>query len=402
MIIQDNPGKEGAVEDRQDYYSYRAQNISQLFDQYWIETKSESRIPPGNSSYSLDLPFEFPFYSERVRRITVYPGGLVELGDGGGYIAPLSVNLDPHHEPQTASLSSWVSHRNLSLTLQWRNAVVRDLPARLPFTFRLRLWASGLIEFLYNKLGLSLEHLLVFDSNVKIGVGEAGKRTLEIPRKSVKERTLISISRVSRPVLTRKQDVPINESSLYYDASLVEDQEKAKKLWVNMMDSNTGRANQVVKLPFPFPFFGTLNTEAKLTADGTIFLDAGRNKDRRLIAAWRNLSRARQAVRVLHRGSSDSFTVQWEEGTSRGQDKSLFQLTLRPRGDLEFVYQELRPASERTGVRLGLSEGSRQLELSEVAASLHHWTAIVITKTNLRSEHSFSTQLWSLYFQSFP
>ena len=119
MIIQDNPGKEGAEEERQDYYSYRAQNISQLFDQYWIETKSQSRLPPGYPNYSLDLPFEFPFYSGSVRRITVYPGGLVELGAGGGagYIAPLSANLDPHHEPQSASLSYWVSHRTESSTL---------------------------------------------------------------------------------------------------------------------------------------------------------------------------------------------------------------------------------------------------------------------------------------------
>ena len=47
-----------------------------------------------------------------MRRITVWPGGLVELGTAGGYIAPLSVNLDPHHDPETASLSYWISHRH--------------------------------------------------------------------------------------------------------------------------------------------------------------------------------------------------------------------------------------------------------------------------------------------------
>ena len=230
--------------------------------------------------------------------------------------------------------------RNLSLTLQWRNAVVRDLPARLPFTFRLRLWASGLVEFLYNKLGLQLRHLLVLDSNVRIGLGETGQTALEIARKSVKEKTLISISRLSSPVLSRKEDIAI--SSLCYDAALVGDQEKAKKLWVNMMEANTGRANQVVKLPFPFPFFGSLNTEAMLTADGTISLEARRNKHRRLITAWRNLSRP---LEVKYSGSSDSFTVEWEGGTSQGRDKTLLQITLRPTGDLDFVYQ----AEWRTG-----------------------------------------------------
>ena len=147
LIIQDNPGQGGAEEERQDYYSYRAQNISQLFDQYWIETKSEVRLPPGYSNYSLDLPFEFPFYSGSARRITVCPGGLVLVGGGPGYIAPLSANLNPHHDPGSASLSYWVSHRNLSLTLQWRNAVVRDLPARQcsPLSLVELQWGSALI-----------------------------------------------------------------------------------------------------------------------------------------------------------------------------------------------------------------------------------------------------------------
>ena len=396
MIIQDNPGKGGAEEERQDYYSYRAQNLSQHFDQYWIETKSQSRLPPGDSSYSLDLPFDFPFYSGSVRRITVYPGGWVELDSGAGYIAPLSANLDPHHEPQTASLSYWISHRNLSLTLQWRNAVVRDLPARLPFTFRLRLWASGLVEFLYNKLGIQLQHLLVFDNNIKIGLGDSSNRALEVARKSVKEKTMISISRVSRPGLTQKQkeDIAITESCLYYDASLVQSQETAKKLWVSMMDSRTGRDNQIVKLPFPFPFFGNLSTEVMLTGDGTIYLDPWRtnnnNKTHRQIAGWRrNISGARaraRPARVMFRHSSDSFTVQWEEGSSRTGYKTLLQVIMRPSGDLDFVYQELLAGSERAGVVLGLRDGPHHLlELSHLAASLHHWSAVRIRKTNIRS-----------------
>ena len=56
--------------------------------------------------------------------------------------------------------------------------------------------------------------------------------------------------------------------------------------------------------------------------------------------------------------------------------------------DLEWtsLTQELLAGSERTGVKLGLSDGQHQLELSQIAASLHHWTAVRIRKKNIRSE----------------
>ena len=214
------------------------------------------------------------------------------------------------------------AHRNLSVTVQWTNAVVRDLPARLPFTFRLRLWASGLVEFLYNKLGINLQHLLVLDSNLKIGLGDSSHRALEIARKSVKEKTLISISRLSRP-----DPVP-SESNPYYDVSLVDDEEKAKKLWVNMMDTHSGRDNQVVKLPFSFPFFGILSTEVRLTGDATIYLDPWPiNKPGRLISAWSNNSRPPlRPLDLTYRLAWDSFTVEWEEGSSRSDYKTLLQM----------------------------------------------------------------------------
>ena len=58
--------------------------------------------------------------------------------------------------------------------------------------------------------------------------------------------------------------------------------------------------------------------------------------------------------------------------------------------DLEWtsLTQELLAASERTGVKLGLSDGHHQLELSQIAASLDHWTAVRIRKKNIRSELS--------------
>ena len=227
------------------------------------------------------------------------------------------------------------ANRNLSFTLQWTNAVVRDLPARLPFTFRLRLWASGLVEFLYNKLGIDLQHLLVLDSDLKIGLGDSSHGALEIPRKSVKEKTLISISRLQRP------SPVLSESNPYYDVSLVDYQEKAKKLWVNMMDTHTGSDNQVVKLPFSFPFFGIPSSEVRLTSDATIYLEPWpTNKPGRLISAWSTISRVPPRPLVLtYRLASDSFTVQWEEGSSRSDYKTLLQMTLRPSGDTDIVYQ---------------------------------------------------------------
>ena len=183
-------------------------NISKQFPQFWSDTKSEECLPSGHSNYSLDLPFTFPFYSSSVRRVEVVPGGRLSLS--GGYIAPLSAHLDPHHDSLTSSLCYWISHKDTSLTLQWRNAVVSDIPLRAPFTFRLRIWASGLIEFLYNKLGIDLEHLLVLDDNVKIGIwdGQTGD-SLWVSRKAVKERTMITINPVSAAVPPPTEDISL-------------------------------------------------------------------------------------------------------------------------------------------------------------------------------------------------
>jgi hypothetical protein len=49
------------------------------------------------------------------------------------------------------------------VTVEWRRAVVAGLPHRAPFTFRARLWASGLVEFTYHTVGLDIVHLLPFD-----------------------------------------------------------------------------------------------------------------------------------------------------------------------------------------------------------------------------------------------
>ena len=334
-------------------------------------------IRDQTASYPLELPFRFPFYGQEVEKVLVEPGGQVKTPTGG-YISPLSAPLDPHHHPNTSSLGYWVSHNNMSLTLQWRNAVLTDIPTRLPFTFRLRLWASGLIEFLYYKLGIDLEHLLVFDNTIKIGVGD--KRiglSVDVERKYVKEKTMVSIRPVSSLSPPPAEDVKLGESNSYFRASFVQNPEKAKELWVHV--TKRVKTKEIIKLPFPFRLFGSEMTGVVVSGDGFVSME-GRHGYSHTIAP---LQSPNTLPVIKYTEDEDSFTVQWEVG-----DQREFQLTLLSAGNIHFVYKKLE--SFQTPVFLGLVAGDsrREVNLSSISSNLTDWTALTLEPLSMETRNT--------------
>ena len=99
---------------------------------------------------SVKLPFTFRVYGHPVSKIFIFPSGFISTDKVDyriKYIAPMKANLDPHHD-ETSGLSYWLDIKNTSITVEWKTAVVRDLPSRVPFTFIARIWSSELIEFI--------------------------------------------------------------------------------------------------------------------------------------------------------------------------------------------------------------------------------------------------------------
>lgn len=192
-------------EDKDDYYKYTIENFPVHWSQYWIESKSATEVPAGATNVTLNLPFSFPFYAHPVDRIVIYSSGYISTADlkdeqKSKYIAPLLANLDPHHDP-TSGLSYWIDKRNSSVTVEWKNAIVKDLPTRVPFTFRAKIWSNGLIEFSYDYLGLNLAQMLPYDKDFRIGIGDSVKsfghvfkyHSISIPRDMLQDKSKVTL-----------------------------------------------------------------------------------------------------------------------------------------------------------------------------------------------------------------
>ena len=102
------------AEDDEDYNKYKVENIPINWDQYWRKPNSSIPIPSGFIS------------TDKVEHRTKY-------------IAPMKANHDTIHD-ETSGLSFWLDTQNSSVTVEWKNATVRDLPSKVPFTFRARIW----------------------------------------------------------------------------------------------------------------------------------------------------------------------------------------------------------------------------------------------------------------------
>ena len=145
----------------------------------------------------------------------MFPSGFISTSDDADYttkyIAPLPLALDCHHDP-SSSLSYWFADKNQSVTLQWENAVLKDIPLKAPFTFRAKLWKSGLIEFMYKEIGINLEYIESWIPKIKTGISDSitsYKMTyryhlVEIPIKYIQINSIISIRPISGKCIDMK------------------------------------------------------------------------------------------------------------------------------------------------------------------------------------------------------
>jgi len=178
----------------------------ELWSQFWVDVRRGQPLIGNTSSvFKIHLPFLFPFFHQEIEDVYVSPQGLLSPTSNktlwpSKHIAPLFARLDPFHD-STSALLWWADKRNTSVTVEWQNATVSDLPHKAPFTFRVRLWMSGLIEFTYDKLGVDLNHLNPLDRDFFMGISDSvalgGKvhtySSLTVPRNKVKEGTVVSL-----------------------------------------------------------------------------------------------------------------------------------------------------------------------------------------------------------------
>eukprot|EP00092_Neocalanus_flemingeri_P009184 GFUD01009885.1.p1 GENE.GFUD01009885.1~~GFUD01009885.1.p1 ORF type:complete len:1247 (+),score=303.08 GFUD01009885.1:55-3795(+) len=521
-------GVKDTAEDDDVYYQYKVENIPIHWDQYWIETKSSIPIPAGVSNYSVELPFSFNFYANPFNKIFIFPSGYIsttiekdELSTK--YIAPMKANLDPYPD-ESSGLSYWIDKRNSSITVEWKNAIVKDLASRVPFTFRVKIWSGGLIEFTYQYLGVDLTHLLPFDKDFKIGISDSvnsfgmvfNYHSVDIPRDMIKDKTKVTLrplptcttrtscdecvqanlnfhcfwcpsikkclsgidfhrpeyvsencpkadsKSVCKPkpaflknkvkkkttsktksLVTFTESANISSSSiatsellptspskshiavdleqhhLYYNATLLVDEEEAKKLWVDMEDTTSGRLNSnsvsvskkqahMFKLPFPFSFFGNIKNQISLTGDGFIStMSSWMIHDKtHFIAPLKGLFEHKfktMTTSVNYKATSKSLTVQWDTTkyyNVKNQVPFVFQTTLHSNGDIDFVYKNLGNMKNSDKEFIGLSEGyseemrlgfllksnsnpikyheSHNVNLTDMKVHLTNWTAVQI------------------------
>ena len=147
------------------------------------------------------------YYSHPVSELFIFPEGFVSVsnikrGHDARYIAPLPIAFECHHS-DTSSLSYWLADKNQSVTVQWEDCIPKNIPMKAPFTFRLKVWRKGLIEFIYKKLGISIQAgILDFvDEEIYIGISDSitsGNFTykyheVKVPHKYIAENVLVSI-----------------------------------------------------------------------------------------------------------------------------------------------------------------------------------------------------------------
>ena len=175
------------------------------FNHFWPDTRTRTDLPEGQKNYSVKLPFEITFYSHPVKELFIFPEGFVSVGDtrdhDSRYIAPLPIAFECHHS-DSSSLSYWLADKNQSISVQWENCIPKNIPMKAPFTFRLKVWRKGLIEFTYKKLGISIQAgILDFMDGIFIGISDSittGNFTykyheVRVPQKYIAENVRVSI-----------------------------------------------------------------------------------------------------------------------------------------------------------------------------------------------------------------
>ncbi|EDW00165.1 plexin domain-containing protein 1 isoform X2 [Drosophila grimshawi] len=182
-VINDR-AKNQSLTRREDHFFYY-QSLFYVNKNETTAMWNQVRLIPENTMLSsahrramtVELKFDFPFYGQYVRNITVATGGFLFTGvyvhswlAATQYIAPLMANFDT-----SISNDSFVrlQDNGTAFTVVWENVTLQDKPEYGKFTFSVTLHQNGDIVFVYYQLPTVISNIQDNQHPVKVGLSDA-------------------------------------------------------------------------------------------------------------------------------------------------------------------------------------------------------------------------------------
>ncbi|KAL4717426.1 hypothetical protein ACJJTC_000575 [Scirpophaga incertulas] len=168
--------------DHHSFYNSSFIGDKQYFSDYWANITKPTADVHGmlSNSYrratTVKLSFEFPFYGNWIRNITVATGGFIYTGEhthawlaATQYIAPLMANFDTSLSNDSAVK---LSDDGEKFTAFWENVTLHDQPTKR-FFFAVTLHKNGDIVFAYKDIPMPVKDINDREHPVKIGISDA-------------------------------------------------------------------------------------------------------------------------------------------------------------------------------------------------------------------------------------
>ncbi|XP_055844691.1 plexin domain-containing protein 2 isoform X2 [Episyrphus balteatus] len=163
------------------YYNSTIYVSKDTADEYWSSFKNITPNSMLSASHrramTVELKFDFPFYGNPVKNVTVATGGFLYTGDyvhswlaATQYIAPLMANFDT-----SLSNDSYVRFKDngTAFTVIWEKVSLQDKQDVGTFTFSTTLHKNGDIVFTYYNVPILINAIQDDKHPVKVGLSDA-------------------------------------------------------------------------------------------------------------------------------------------------------------------------------------------------------------------------------------
>lgn len=212
------------LEDHHTYYNSTSMFGQEAAKAYWVDLDKMPQEQVVNHAMLSDshrqattvmLSFDFPFYGNRIRNITIATGGFLYTGDylhswiaATQYVAPLMANFDTRLSDQS---NIKYADNGTAFIVQWDKVHVLGRIDDGTFTFQVTLLNNGHIIFAYKDIPYPVLNISDAEHPVKIGISDAyiiERKMLFIRRKTIYEYHKIDLL---------KKDIT-NNSAIYFTA----------------------------------------------------------------------------------------------------------------------------------------------------------------------------------------
>uniref|UniRef100_A0A6B2ECC5 Putative extracellular protein tem7 n=1 Tax=Phlebotomus kandelakii TaxID=1109342 RepID=A0A6B2ECC5_9DIPT len=169
---------------KEEYHSYYNSTVmvdpdmaNKIMSSFGNLTVSTLLSKSHRRAMTVQLKFDFPFYGNPLRNITIATGGFLYTGEyvhswlaATQYIAPLMANFDSR-----ISDKSYVKYldNGTAFTVLWENLFLQDHDTKKPFTFSASLHKTGDIVFAYYSVPVPIEAIRDEKHPVKVGLSDA-------------------------------------------------------------------------------------------------------------------------------------------------------------------------------------------------------------------------------------